>query len=131
MLLDTNVYSALARGIQPAVDAISAAHELKIPLPVIAELRYGFLKGSQEDRNEQTLQKFLAQPHVSIATPTIETADVYAALQFYCVRRGKALSHNDIWIAALAQETDNILVTFDQDFSVFLTLFGDRLVLLG
>ena len=130
MLLDTNLYSALARGIQPAIDALGAADELKVPLPVIAELRYGFLKGSQQEHNEQILQRFLAQPHVTIVTPGIETTAVYANLQLYCTQRGKALSHNDMWIAALAREAEDILVTFDQDFSVFSTLFGDRLILL-
>jgi predicted nucleic acid-binding protein len=130
MLLDTNMYSALARGVQSAIDSISATHELKLPLPVIAELRYGFLKGSQQGRNEQTLQRFLAQPHVSILIPTLRTADVYAELQLYCTQRGKALSHNDIWIASLARETNEILVTFDKDFSVFSTLFEDKLILL-
>ena len=42
MVLDTNVYSALAPGTQSAIDTISVAHKLQIPLPVIAELRYGF-----------------------------------------------------------------------------------------
>ena len=131
MFLDTNIYSALARGIQSAVDATSAAHELKLPLPVIAELRYGFLKGSQKDRNERALQRFLAQPYVEIMMPTLKTTDVYAELQDYCTRKGKVLSHNDVWIAALAYEANELLVTFDKDFSVFSGLFGNRLKLLG
>jgi predicted nucleic acid-binding protein len=131
MLLDTNVYSALVRGVQSAIDSISAAHELKLPLPVIAELRYGFLKGSQQNRNEHTLQRFLAQQNVAVVVPTLQTADMYAELQLYCVQKGKALSHNDIWIAALAQEANDTLVTFDRDFSVFSTLLGNRLILLS
>jgi tRNA(fMet)-specific endonuclease VapC len=130
MLLDTNVYSALARGVQSAADTISRATDIEIPLPVIAELRYGFLKGSQRDRNEQTLQKFLAQPQVSVAVPTVKTTDIYANLQFHCTKKGKALSQNDIWIAALANELNEILVTFDADFSVFVPIFGDKLIIL-
>lgn len=66
------------------------------------------------------LQKFLSQAHITIVAPSV----VYAALQLYCIQRGKALSHNDIWIAALASEADDMLVTFDQDFSVFSELWG-------
>lgn len=87
-------------------------------------------KGTQKVRNEQVLDRFLAQPHVSIVMPSIETSAIYAALQLHCTQRGKALSHNDIWIAALAQEINEPLATFDKDFSVFSAIFGDRLILL-
>lgn len=130
MLLDTNVYSALAQGIQSAVNTITGIADLKIPLPVIAELRYGFLKGSQKDRNEQILQRFLGQPNVTIVMPTIKTTNVYAELQLYCSSRGKALSHNDMWIASLARESNDILVTFDNDFMVLTEIFGDKLIIL-
>lgn len=131
MLLDTTVYSALARGIQPAVDAIDGVSELVIPLPAIAELRYGFLQGSQADRNENTLEKFLAQPHIVVAAPTIATTRVYAELQHFCMQRGKALSQNDLWIAALAREAGDTLITFDKDFNVFSNLFGEKLLILN
>jgi hypothetical protein len=38
MLLDTNAYSAMARGVQSLVDVISSSAKLKLPLPIIAEL---------------------------------------------------------------------------------------------
>ena len=130
MLLDTNTYSALARGIQTAIDAINSADELKLPLPVIAELRYGFAKGSQTERNEKQLQRFLSQPQVSVIVPSLKTTEYYADLQLLCQRKGKALSQNDIWIASLALETDDTLVTFDKDFSILLEAFGDKLLIL-
>jgi tRNA(fMet)-specific endonuclease VapC len=130
MFLDTVAYSALAEGMQSIIDAISSASAITLPLPVIGELRYGFLKGSQTERNEENLQRFLAQAHVSIAEPTIKTTTLYAQLQLLCVRRGKVLSHNDIWIAALALEAEATLVTYDQDFSVFSELFDNKLIIL-
>ncbi len=130
MLLDTNAYSALARGVPTIVEIVSDAPELTLPLPVIAELRYGFFKGSRPERNEQVLQEFLAQPQISIVLPTLKTTEHYAELQLLCRRRGKALSHNDIWIAALARETDNTLVTFDKDFTVLAGALGDKLIIL-
>ncbi len=131
MLLDTNAYSALARGIPAIVDLISDTSELTLPLPVVAELRYGFAKGSQIDRNEQSLQKFLAQPQISIVAPTLKTTEHYAAIQLHCQQRGKALSQNDIWIAALARESDNVLITFDKDFEVLTELLGTKLIILS
>lgn len=131
MVIDTNVYSGLVRGYRQAIDAITDAEEIKLPLPVIAELRYGFLKGSQPEKNEMTLQKFLSQPNIHIVLPSLRTTEIYAELQLYCSKRGKALSHNDIWIASLAQESDERLITFDKDFAVFSDVFGDKLVLLN
>ena len=130
MIIDTNVYSGLARGYQQAIDAITDAEEINVPLFVIAELRYGFLKGSQHEKNEITLQKFLSQPNIHIASPSIKTTEIYAEFQLYCSKRGKALSHNDIWIASLAYESDESLITFDKDFSVFSDIFEHKLVLL-
>lgn len=131
MLLDTNAYSALARGVQAIIEIVSSAHELKLPLPVIAELRYGFTKGSQQEHNERQLQRFLAQPQISIVTPTLKTTEHYAELQLFCQQRGKALSQNDIWIAALAQETRDTLVTFDKDFAALEKMLGNNLLILG
>jgi predicted nucleic acid-binding protein len=130
MLLDTNAYSALARGIQSVIERVNDVIELTLPLPVIAELRYGFVKGSQTLKNEHTLQEFLSQPQISVAMPTLQTTKIYADFQLWCVRHGKSLSQNDIWIAALAKERDDALITFDRDFEVFLNLLGDKLIIL-
>jgi tRNA(fMet)-specific endonuclease VapC len=130
MILDTNAYSALARAEPAITEMLSSVYDLRLPLPVVAELRYGFAKGSQQQRNEQMLQRFLAQPQVSVVLPTLKTTKLYAELQLLCQQKGKALSHNDIWIAALAHETKDMLVTFDQDFSVFADTFGDKLHIL-
>jgi len=131
MILDTNAYSALARGVPAITELVNNTSGLALPLPVIAELRYGFAKGSQTERNEQLLQRFLAQPQISVATPTLQTTKHYAELQLLCQQKGKALSQNDIWIAALARETDKTLVTFDQDFAVFTEDFGNKLIILA
>lgn len=130
MLLDTNTYTALALGKQQIVDIVSGVLELKLPLPVIAELRYGFAKGSRTEHNEKILQRFLAQPHTTVLIPSLETTMYYAELQLLCKQRGKSLSHNDIWIAALAREANDVLVTYDRDFAVFKEIFADRLIIL-
>lgn len=130
MLLDTNAYSALARGAPTIVEVIKTASEMWLPLPAIAELRYGFAKGSQAERNEQNLQRFLAQPQIAIAVPTIKTTKYYAELQLLCQQKGRALSQNDIWIAALAREANATLVTFDKDFEILAPVFDDKLIIL-
>ena len=130
MFLDTNAYSALARGLPAAVAIVQEAASVTLPLPAIAELRYGFAKGSQLQHNEDILQRFLAQPQVQIAVPTLKTTEEYAVVQLFCQRQGRVLSQNDIWIAALARETGETLVTYDKDFAVLAELLDDKLVIL-
>lgn len=131
MILDTNAYSALANGDLELARMVKSASDIKLPLPVIAELKYGFNKGSQKAKNLATLQKFLSQPQVSILIPSYETTDHYARLQLLCKNQGKALSHNDLWIAGLAFESGDKLVTYDKDFTVLQEVFGDKLVMLS
>ncbi len=131
MILDTNAYCALVQGLPSIVSAVSNAAGLSLPLPVIAELHYGFAKGSRTAQNEQILRQFLAQPQTTVLTPTIATTEHYASLQLLCQQQGKALSHNDLWIAALARQADATLVTYDADFQVFTDVFGDKLIILA
>lgn len=130
MILDTNAYSALAQANPLIVSVIKGINNLSLPLPVIAELRFGFAKGTKQAHNEQQLQKFIAQPQSTVLMPVLETTWRYAELQLWCAQKGRALSHNDIWIAALAQEAGDILVTFDHDFEILSEIFGDKLLIL-
>ncbi len=101
-----------------------------MPFVVIGELKYGYLKGSRREHNEQTLEQFLSQPYVRVELARVETAAHYAELYVYAERRGRALSHNDLWIAALAKETGLPLVTLDKDFVVFEEILGKQLHIL-
>ena len=130
MVLDTNAYSALQSGDASIQNLIQHAKGIALPFPVIAELRYGFARGSREAENEAMLTRFLSQRSVTVLTPTINTTKVYAKLAVHCQRAGRALSHNDLWIAALSEEYGEQLVTFDKDFAVFSSLLGDKLVIL-
>lgn len=116
-LIDTNVYSAMDAGESIIKRILHDEPEICIPLPVLAELRYGFVKGDRAEENEQNLRKFIDQPEVSVVLPGQKTSHHYAELQLFCKRQGRALSQNDIWIAALVRETGNTLLTFDKDFA--------------
>lgn len=131
IIIDTNVYSALLLGNTSAITAISGVNEIAIPLFCVAELRYGFINGSQATTNEEKLQKFLGRTGVSVIFPTTNTSKIYAEMQLVCKNRGRALSQNDLWIAAVAIEGGYTLLTFDNDFSVFSELFGNKLKILS
>lgn len=131
MLLDTNAYTAVMLNKPQVVELIKYAHEIMLPVPVIAELKQGFILGSQQQRNERLLADFLSQQHVIVVNPVLETARIYADISSDCRRRGRALSNNDLWIAALSIEHDTRLVTYDQDFAALSDRLGDKLVLLA
>lgn len=130
LLIDTNVYSALDKGSTTAIDVLRGQSNIYIPITVIGELRYGFMNGNKQTENDLKLNTFLAQDTVEIVFPTIATANLYAELSLFCRRAGRALSHNDLWIAALAKENRLRLATYDKDFSILSDILGDKLVVL-
>lgn len=131
MIVDTNVYGALQRAEPELLQLVAKNDEIFVPLPVLAELKAGFLKGSLTERNMLILDEFLAASKVVVLGPSDDTADTYAQLQALCWRQGRALSNNDVWIAALSRERDDTLVTYDKGFAVFQELFGEKLVILS
>ncbi len=130
MIIDTNVYRALDRGDPVAIDALRGQSNVYLPIICVGELRYGFANGNKQKENEFRLSKFLAQERVDILFPTLKTAELYGQLATRCRQTGRALSHNDLWIAALASENDELLITYDKDFAVFADILGDKLIML-
>jgi predicted nucleic acid-binding protein len=119
LALDTNAYSAYARGDARTVDAIQLADEIALPLIVLAELRGGFFAGTQRQQNEALLERFLNRPRVEVLLPDEQTTFQYARL-FASLRRQRiSVPQNDIWIAALVLQNNCILLTYDTHFDHF------------
>ena len=114
--LDTNAYSAGARGERPAMDAIQRITELAMPLPVLAELRTGFEAGTRRHQNEALLQRFLNQRGVQILMPDEQTTFHYARVFAFMHLKGIPLPQNDLWIAALVMQHNCVLLTYDAHF---------------
>lgn len=96
----------------------------------MAELHFGFSLGLKRDKNIYNLEKFMSLEQVDMVFSTVQTIEIYGELASYCRKRGRVLSHNDLWIAALAIEHDTRLVTYDRDFMALSDRLGDKLVLL-
>jgi len=131
MILDTNVYSALIAKSGRVGELVRSSSRIALPLPVVAELRDSFLGSSRQVQNEMSLSRLINQDTTIVLFPTRETASWYAELRQYAKARGRVLSNNDIWIAALAQEDGDTLLTYDQDFLVFQDVFGAKLTILS
>jgi tRNA(fMet)-specific endonuclease VapC len=99
--LDTNRLTDLFQGDAALAEWLGTCEEVWIPLVVLAEIKAGFLGGTQQRRNEALLQALLAKPTVGVLLPARETAEHYARLFVQLKRAGTPIPDNDLWIASL------------------------------
>jgi tRNA(fMet)-specific endonuclease VapC len=117
LALDTNAYSAAARGEPRSVALVQAAQHVYLPFVVLAELRAGFAAGTLGRRNEALLARFLNTPRVSVLYADEQTTHHYASVFAQLRRQGTPIPTNDIWIAAIVLQHDLALLTSDAHFS--------------
>jgi tRNA(fMet)-specific endonuclease VapC len=114
--LDTNRLTDLFEGDTVLAERLGTCDEVWIPLVALAEIKAGFLGGTQQHRNEILLRKLLAKTTVGVLLPSRETAEHYARLFVQLKRAGTPVPDNDLWIAALVLEHDLLLITRDKHF---------------
>ena len=117
VLLDTNAYSALARGDDAVLDAISEADVVYVSVVVLGELYAGFKSGSREAANREALLRLLERPTVRTLSLTPDTAEVYASVKHALKQAGTPIPTNDVWICAHALEVGAVVITDDAHFS--------------
>ncbi len=115
LLLDTNAYTDFHRE-SKWLAAIENSITVSLPLIVIGELRFGFVDGNQPERNERTLEQFLAKPSASVVAPDLGTTRFCSLLCTQLKRQGTPIPQNDLWIAALALQHGLWLCTSDAYF---------------
>ena len=114
LILDTNAVSALFVGDPALGEVLAAEPRHHLPVIVIGEYRYGLL-GSRHRGHLQELLETLVRE--SIVLPVDETtADLYSQLRDELRRKGKPIPENDIWIAALAVQYRQPVVSRDVHF---------------
>jgi len=114
MILDTNAVSALLSG-EPALARLLASSERHhLPVVVVGEYRYGLLRS----RHRQTLQAFLDTLIRESLVLRIDesTAAHYAEVRNELRAAGRPIPENDVWIAALARQHNQPLVSRDEHF---------------
>jgi tRNA(fMet)-specific endonuclease VapC len=116
LALDTNAYRLFMDADAAVVEFVRSADRLLLPVPVLAELRFGFLNGTKGRANEAHLARFLDRPRVEVLRCDEETADGYAELKLQLKKQGTPIPINDVWIAALVLQHDATLLTRDADF---------------
>lgn len=116
VLLDTNGYSALMRGIDAVVERVTRAEEVLLSTVVAGELMFGFRQGTRLRKNLAELDVFLGNPHVTVVPVSLTTADRFGRIAAALRVKGRPIPTNDIWIAAHAMETGADLLSFDTHF---------------
>lgn len=114
MILDTNAVSALLVGDAALGDVLAADERHHLPVIVIGEYRYGVLGSRHRDHLQILLETLIRE---SMVLPVDEmTADAYAEVRDELRRKGRPIPENDIWIAALARQYRQPVVSRDDHF---------------
>lgn len=121
VLLDTGVVLHVVRG-NATGRRIAAAMNLSRGLerPLISIVSVGEALGFAQHRGWGEDKTMRLRAHLDQLVP-IDINDeavleAYAAMHNHLVRKGRALSDNDIWIAACALAASATLITTDKDF---------------
>ena len=114
MILDTNAVSALLSGDPALGHLLESSERHHLPVIVIGEFRYGLLRS----RHRQTLQAFLETLIRESPVLRVDEATTahYAAVRSELREAGRPIPENDVWIAALARQHDQPLVSRDEHF---------------
>ena len=113
-LLDTNI-AVLYLNNDPAIVSKMYNHfNVCISTISVGELHYGFNNSKNKEKNMILLYRFFDNIDIIDVTKTV--AYQYSNLRLKLKSLGKPIPDNDIWIAAIAQEHDFILVTRDKHF---------------
>ncbi len=118
LVLDTNIYCDFAEGVPAVVDAlVEFGDELYLPTIVIAELTYGFMKGTRQEYNEKKLQEIITKLQISIIDIDRNVARKYALIYLHLTTKGRKIPINDVWIAACCMDIGGTLFTRDSHFA--------------
>ncbi len=117
LVIDTNIYIDFAAGNSAVLNAfLNFGEDLYLPAVVVAELTYGFIKGTKEKLNEKKLQEFIESLDVRIINIDRDTARKYALIYHSLVQKGRKIPINDVWIAASCLSIGGTLITRDKHF---------------
>lgn len=113
--LDTCAVIDTLAGREVILHAINRFDDVLISHVVLGELIFGCHRSRDPQRELDRLQLWL--PAVSIVTATPGTAETYGELAADLEDRGIRIPQNDLWIAAIAVQSDLPLFSSDDHFS--------------
>jgi len=114
LILDTNAVSALLAGDDALASLLASQPRHHLPVVVLGEYRFGLLRSNLRGELEALLVALIAES--SVLQIDEETAAVYAAVRGELRQAGRPIPENDVWIAALARQHDQPVVSRDRHF---------------
>lgn len=111
-MLDTDTFSALARGLNPQILARAEQAGLEamaVSVVTEGEVRYGLAHKPVPPTTLHRIEAWLAQLQRLPLTHTVIAP--YAELRAHLRRLGKPIGSNDLWIASHALAEGRVLVT--------------------
>ena len=116
MILDSNAVSDWWRGQPSLVALLQESNALYLPVPVLAEIRFGILKSQHRVRMEVWFQDAVRVTSVLVADAA--TAESYARIRHALETKGRKIPMNDLWIAAIALQHRLPVLSRDAHFDV-------------
>ncbi len=116
LVLDTNAYCLADTGHEIALDTVSQARHLFLPVIVYGELYYGFKHGTRLQENLRRLEKFIESFDVQIIPVDLSVARRFGDLYAFLRKKGRPIPTNDIWIGACCLSIEGTLLTTDRHF---------------
>ena len=114
MILDTHAVSALLAGDPALAERLAGSDRHHLPVIVIGEYRYGLMR-SRHRRNLSLLLDSLVRESIVLRIDET-TALQYAQVRDELRAHGRPIPENDVWIAALARQHDEPVVSRDGHF---------------
>jgi len=114
LILDTNALSAFLGSTPGAVEIVSEARQIAIPVIVAGEFVFGIAQSRHREAYERSLQRMLER--CTVLDIGIETARHYAAIRLELKGAGPPIPANDVWIAALSRQHAAPVMSRDTHF---------------
>ena len=114
MILDTNAISALLEDDEALHARIAAEPTLYLPVIAIGEFRFGLLGSRLREPLSEKLNALIRRSAVFDVTDA--TTQHYAELRQALKAAGTPIPANDLWIAALARQHSQSILSQDAHF---------------
>ena len=114
MILDTNAISGLLAGDADLEVVLAVAERHHLPVVVLGEYRFGLIGSRYRKDLERQLDILERESFVLCLDP--ETARLYAAVRHELKQQGTPIPENDLWVAALARQYNQTIVSRDGHF---------------
>ena len=114
VILDTNAVSALLTGDAALGEVLGGEERHHLPVIVMGEYLYGLLGSRFRAHLQGLLATLMRESFVLLVDET--TAETYSQVRDDLRRKGRPIPENDIWIAALARQHRQPIVSRDDHF---------------